>query len=232
MSVLICKNVEKEGPGTIEDYLRSKNIPFEIVELSTGCRIPDGDKFDTLIIMGGPMSVHDIEKYPFLKEEEKMVSDFMKSSRKVLGICLGAQIMASALGVDVYKGPEEEVGWLDIELSDEGLLDPCMKSLVTLTGPGDSTGKIKVFHWHGETFDIPASAVRLAGSELYANQAFKYKDNAYAFQFHVEVTKEMIYDWFRNDSKLQQLKNKTETLFSDYRERAVMFYSKFFSSKV
>jgi GMP synthase-like glutamine amidotransferase len=145
--------------------------------------------------------------------------------------------MASALGVDVYKGPEEEVGWLDIELSDERLLDPCMKSLVTLTGPGDSTGKIKVFHWHGETFNMPVSAVRLAGSERYPNQTFRYGGNAYAFQFHVEVTKEMIYDWFRSNvhffPQLQidffpQLQIETEKNYTLYHERAVKFYEVFF----
>jgi GMP synthase-like glutamine amidotransferase len=230
MSVLICKNVENEGPGTIEDYLLFRSIQYEIVELSKGGRIPTGNDFKTLIIMGGPMSVHDKVKYPFLVEEEKLVSDFVKSGRKVLGICLGAQIMARALGAAVYKGAEEEVGWLDIELSDEGYRDPYMKSLVHPVETANKTLKIKVFHWHGETFDIPASSVRLAGSGLYANQAFKFKENAYAFQFHIEVSKEMIYDWFRNSSIIQQIQNDTERLYDDYYKRAVMFYTKFFSS--
>jgi GMP synthase-like glutamine amidotransferase len=229
MSVLICKNVENEGPGTIEDYLRSGDIPYEIVDLSAGARIPvDGD-FETLVIMGGPMSVHDKEKYPFLIEEERMVTDFIKSGRKVLGICLGAQIMAKALGADVYKGAEEETGWLDIELTDEGLQDTCMKSLANIDKAGDPAGIFKVFHWHGETFDIPKHAVRLAGSGLYPNQAFKCKDNAYAFQFHVEVNKEMIYYWFRNSPDFRQLQNDTERLYDDYHKRAVMFYDSFFN---
>jgi GMP synthase-like glutamine amidotransferase len=230
MSVLICKNVENEGPGTIEDYLRSENITFRIVELSKGGRVPDSEIFDTLIIMGGPMSVHDVEKYPFLEDEIETARYFMKSGRKVLGICLGAQIMAKALGSRVYPGAQEEKGWLDIELSPEGLRDTCMKSIAGTRDAGHQTAACKVFHWHGETFDIPVSAVRLAGSRIFPNQAFKYGNSAYAFQFHIEVSREMIYDWFRNDSGLKQLQSETETLFSDYHERAVMFYRTFFDS--
>src|SRR4030067_2455118 len=104
MSVLICKNIETEGPGTIKDYLRLKNIPYKIVELSTGEALPNSDNFNTLIMMGGPMSVNEDEIYPYIKEAEKLVRDFILKGKKILGVCLGAQIMAKALGARVYAG--------------------------------------------------------------------------------------------------------------------------------
>jgi GMP synthase-like glutamine amidotransferase len=108
-----------------------------------------------------------------------------------------------------------------------------MKYLAIQHGTRESSKKIKVFHWHGETFNMPAYAVRLAGSGLYPNQAFKYKDNAYAFQFHIEVTKEMIYDWFRSKPEvLHQLKTDTEKFYNVYHERAVMFYKAFFGKNL
>ncbi|MCK5286406.1 MAG: type 1 glutamine amidotransferase [Thermodesulfovibrionia bacterium] len=230
MTVLICKNIKTEGPGTIEDYLKRENIAYKIVDLSMNESVPDPDSFDTLIVMGGPMSANEEEIYPYLKEEEKLVRKFISQDKKVLGICLGAQIMAKALGAKVYCGSEKEIGWYDIELTDEGLRDRCMKNLARDPETEKISKKFKVFHWHGETFTIPEYAVRIAGSELYPNQAFKYRENAYAFQFHIEVSKEMIYDWFRNNTqKINSLKSETEKLYDVYHRRAVKFYKVFFN---
>jgi GMP synthase-like glutamine amidotransferase len=229
MSVLIVKNITIEGSGTIEDYLAVEKIPYRVVDLSKGESITRSDDFDHLIVMGGPMSVKNRETYPYLKEEEVLIKRFLSKDRKILGICLGAQLLARALGAEVYPGSEEETGWYDIELTDEGLEDPCIRNLAVHREPGKMSKKIKVFHWHGETFNIPASAVRLAGSERYPNQAFRYGGNAYAFQFHVEVTKEMIYDWFRSNVHFfPQLQIETEKNYTLYHERAVKFYEVFF----
>jgi len=229
MSVLICKNVETEGPGTIKDYLEMQKTPYKIVELSKGEDMPDPDGFDALVILGGPMSVNEDEIYPYFKEEEVVVRNFISHDKKVLGICLGAQIMAKALGSQVYKGSRKEIGWHDIELTDEGLNDPCMRSLaLNPEMSGDLRRKFKVFHWHGETFNIPAYAVRLAGSQLYPNQAFKYKNNAYAFQFHIEVTKEMVYEWLKDEPiDIYRMKNDTEKFYNVYHTRAINFYKVF-----
>lgn len=228
-SVLILKNVEHEGPGTIGDYLKAFDMPFRIIELSKGEKIPETDVYTCLVIMGGPMSVHDTAKYPYLQAEEELVKKFNAAGKKVLGICLGAQIMAKALGADVYRGDGEEIGWLDIELTEDALRDSCMKSLAHYEGAEKVLRKFKVFHWHGETFTIPSHAERLAGSERYPNQAFRYGNNGYAFQFHIEVTKEMIYDWFRNSAgRLGVLRTDTEKYFPEYHERAVKFYEAFF----
>ncbi len=104
MSILICKNIRAESPGTIEDYLRLKNIPYKILELSTGKALTNPDNFNTLIMMGGPMSVNESEIYPYIKEEEKLVRDFTLKGKRILGVCLGAQIMAKALGANVFAG--------------------------------------------------------------------------------------------------------------------------------
>jgi len=228
MSVLICKNIGTEGPGTIEDHMIGNEIPYSIIDLSTGEQIPESDSFNTLVMLGGPMSVNEDESYPYIKEEEKLVRNFISKNKKILGICLGAQIMAKALGARVYAGAEKEIGWYDIELTGEGLEDSRMRSLALHPAVRDFWRKFKVFHWHGETFDIPSGAVRLAGSELYPNQAFRYGGNAYAFQFHIEVSREMIYDWFKNEPlDINKLKDETERFYDVYNGRAMKFYESF-----
>lgn len=229
MSVLILKNVKTEGPGTIEDFLREADIHYKIVELETET-ISETNNFDTLVMMGGPMSVNESDIYTYISKEEELTREFIKKGRKVLGICLGAQIMAKALGANVYKGTEPEIGWYNIELTETGLRDCLMKKLAIYPKAGDFWKRVKVFHWHGETFDIPAGTSGLAKSDLYQNQAFRYGDNAYAFQFHIEVTKKMVYDWFKNEQvDLSKIKAETEKSYEIYNGRAVNFYKAFFA---
>jgi GMP synthase (glutamine-hydrolysing) len=229
MPVLICKNIESEGPGTIEDFLRAKNIAYTIVDLSKTEDSPNPADFDTLLMMGGPMSVNEDNIYPYIKKEESLVRDFIARDNRILGVCLGAQIMAKALGARVYKGDEKEIGWYDIDMSEEGLRDKRMVHLAKHPQAGDICGKFKVFHWHGETFDIPEGAVRLASSALYPNQAFRYGNNAYAFQFHIEVKKDMIYEWLKSESvDFEKIKSETEKLYDVYNARACKFYEVFF----
>jgi GMP synthase (glutamine-hydrolysing) len=229
MAVLICKNIAVEGPGTIEDYLIRTKKPYTIIELAGGEKIPDPDNFNTLVMMGGPMSVNEDETYSYIKEEERLVRDFIANDKKVLGICLGAQIMAKALGAKVYPGPQKEIGWYYIDLTEEGMEDPLMKNLAFYPRVRDSLKKFNVFHWHGETFDIPDGAVRLASSALFRNQAFRHGHKAYAFQFHIEVRKEMILDWLKDEPHFNQIERETETCFEEYKERAENFYKGFFS---
>jgi GMP synthase-like glutamine amidotransferase len=228
MSVLICKNISTEGPGTIEDYLRLKEIPYTIVDLCKGESLPDETSFDTLIMLGGPMSVNDDISY--IREEEELVRNFTLSGKKMLGVCLGAQIMAKALGAKVYKGPAPEVGWFDIALCIEGLYDSLIINMFSHPDTGEVCKKSKVFHWHGETFDIPQGASRLAFSDLYPNQAFKY-GRGYAFQFHIEVSEQMIYDWMSGENTdMNNLRAETGRYYDVYRKRAFAFYRKFFNT--
>ncbi len=228
MSVLILKNVPAEGPGTIEDYLRERGIGFRVIDLQSESS-PTMQNEDTLVIMGGPMSVNDADVYPFISKEVALAADFMRKGKKVFGVCLGAQIMAKALGANVYPGPEKEIGWYDIELLEEGIRDPVMSKLAVHPRAGDFWKKFRVFHWHGETFDLPKGAVWLAKSALYPHQAFRYGNNSYAFQFHIEVRKETVYEWLKDEPvDLEKVGKDTEAFYDDYHGRAVNFYRAFF----
>lgn len=229
MSVLILKNIENEGPGTIEDFLRDRGIPYRVVDMMRE-DLPTAEGVKTLVILGGPMSVNEAEIYPFITKEENLVKEFISQGKKVFGICLGAQVMAKALGARVYPGPQKEIGWYDIELQENGMRDPLMNKLAMHPRAGDYWRKFKVFHWHGETFDLPAGAVWLAKSELYPHQAFRYGSNAYAFQYHIEVKKEMILEWVKNEPvDRERLRNETESFYEDCAGRALNFYKAFFS---
>lgn len=235
MSVLVLKNIASEGPGTLIDFFQERGTYYKIVNCATE-DIPGSKHFDTLVMLGGPMSVNEEDLYPYIRKEIALVKEFVAKGKKILGICLGAQIMAKALGAKVYPGPEKEIGWHDIELTDEGTRDRCMKELAVYSGPKAGTGdfrtRVKVFHWHGETFDIPEGAVRLAKSELYPNQAFRYGEGAYAFQFHIEVRKEMIYEWLKEEFvDMNQIRQQTEAIYDDYLGRAMGFYRGFFAQK-
>lgn len=228
MSVLILKNITNEGPGTIEDFLAGSRMPYVIVDLIKEALPPPG-QYDTLIMLGGPMSVNDERDFPYLTHEMRLAEQFMKAGKKVFGVCLGAQLMAKALGAKVYPGPQKEIGWYDIELVGEGIRDHLMGKLAMHLRAGGYGEKFKVFHWHGETFDIPEGAERLAKSELYPNQAFRYGSNAYAFQFHIEVSKQMIFDWLKSEAvDMAEIEKQTEHYYADYAARAKNFYEAFF----
>lgn len=231
MSVLILKNIASEGPGTMEDYLRGRSIPYRVVELGDGETSPPLDAFDTLVVLGGPMAVYEMNDYPHLVAASRLIREAVNTGKKLLGICLGAQMMAHCLGAEVYKGPAEEIGWRGIELTGEGVRDPLMRSLAVHPSAGDFWRTFRVFHWHGDTFELPMGARGLARSELYANQAFSYGKNLYAFQFHMEVTKQMVYEWFEGHPELQRISEDTERIYDEYAGRAMNFYKAFFSAK-
>lgn len=231
MSVLILKNVQNEGPGTIEDFLVANNIDCRIIDLSSE-DIPPPDDFDVLVILGGPMSVNDADKYPYIRREIELVRDFAGKNKKVLGICLGAQIMAKAFGSRVYSGHGKEIGWYDIEMDSSGDKDCFMGKLARHPKTGEYLKRFKVFQWHGETFDIPEGGERLAKSELYPNQAFRYGDHAYAFQFHIEVKEDTVYDWLKDEPVDKGLlRRDTELFYKTYQQRALNFYRYFFESE-
>jgi len=228
VAVLIIKNIITEGPGTIEDFLRKEDFSFKVVELSSGEVPPSLEDFNSLVIMGGPMGVYEIGQYPHLRIESRIIREAINRDMKVLGICLGAQMIAYCLGSDVYKGPEEEIGWQHIELAGDGIRDPFMKKLAIHPSVGDFWRKFKVFHWHGDTFEIPIGAMLLASSELYKNQTFRYENNVYGFQFHIEVTKKMIKDWFENRPEADSIVKETDGIYEEYSGRARNFYKAFF----
>lgn len=121
MKALIIKNITTEGPGTIEDHLKILKLPYRIVDLSKGDPLPDLEDFSHIIIMGGPMAVYEMDKYPFLKDEAFFIQKAIKADKHILGICLGAQMIAHILGARVYPGNEKEIGWYSVSLTEEAI---------------------------------------------------------------------------------------------------------------
>jgi GMP synthase (glutamine-hydrolysing) len=226
MQVLIIKNVFSEGPGTIEDHLRAKNIPYMVADLSVGDAAPELSAFTHLVVMGGPMAVYEMHKHPYLVSEALLLDRAIRANKAVLGVCLGAQMLAHVLGARVYPGKKKEIGWYNVRLSAEGASDPVMSPLAI---PG--TADARVFQWHGDTFDLPKDAVRLASSELYPNQAFRFKDRVYALQFHIEVTPGTVRGWLEHEKGIDFAKISAESDegYDAYRDRAGVFYERFFS---
>jgi GMP synthase-like glutamine amidotransferase len=224
MQVLIIKNVFTEGPGTIADYLHAEKIPSTLCDLSIGDAVPDLGSFTHLLIMGGPMAVYEIHRYPYLINEAQLINAAVKANKHILGVCLGAQMVAHALGARVYAGGQKEIGWYEIALTPDGMKDPLMSSLAL-----DGKSAAQVFQWHGYTFDLPAGAVRLASSDLYPNQAFRYPTGLCA-QFHIEVTPKIVSDWLKDEKgiDLNSVNIESSRLYEPYRMRAMKFYRKFF----
>ena len=225
MNVLIIQNVTSEGPGTIEDHLRATNIPFTCIDLEQGHSLPAIDAYTHLIIMGGPMAVYEMDRTPYLREEAAFIEQAIKANKYVLGVCLGAQMLSHVLGGRVYPGERKEIGWCDVDLTAEGMLDPCMAELAV-----DGRKIAQVFQWHGDTFELPRGAIRLASSGLYPNQAFRYSDRVYALQFHVEVTPGIVTGWLKNEKgvDLPIIDKRSQEIYRPYRERARTFYQAFF----
>jgi len=224
MNVLIVKNIPIEGPGTIEDFLNLRGAKYRIAEFSKGEILTSAGEYTHLVVMGGPMAVYEMDRYAFLRDEAALIEDFVKKGRPVLGVCLGAQMVAHVLGARVYQGDTKEIGWYMVDLTAEGLADPAIKALEV-----EGTGQAEVFQWHGDTFDLPEGAVRLASSPAFPNQAFSYKGNVYALQFHIEVTPSIIEEWFKDEESSSEMVKHTEDIFGGYSERAGGFYRRFFS---
>lgn len=184
--VLIFKHVPFEGPGTLIEPLKTLGIKYREVNLYEGGAPKNLEGCGGLIIMGGPMNVYEEDEFPFLKYEDKLIKEALAKRLPMIGVCLGAQLMAKAAGAKVTKGHKKEIGWYPLHLTEEAKTDSAFSSL---------PAKVEVFQWHGDTFDIPKGAVRLASSELFPNQAFRIGENAYAFQFHIEVTEAIIKEW-------------------------------------
>jgi GMP synthase (glutamine-hydrolysing) len=200
---LIIKHVEAEGPGLIEHCLKQAKIPSQIVNLETDDGLPKINDLSHIVILGGPMNVYEEDRYPFLKGEDLFIKEAIQRGKKILGICLGAQLVAKALGAKVHKSPIKEIGWFDVSLTDEGSKDPLF-SLFPRTFP--------VFQWHEDTFEIPRAGKLIATSGLVPHQSFRYGENVYGLQFHLEVTEEMIQEWMR--SYEEELRGSEPSLFS------------------
>jgi GMP synthase-like glutamine amidotransferase len=172
------QHVPFEGLGSIEGWLADAGARVETTRFFEVARFPAVEDLDLLIVMGGPMSVNDERAYPWLALEQRFIRDAIERGTAVLGVCLGAQLIARSMGARVYPNHEREIGWLPITGLRTGA-EPAWASAGTET---------TVFHWHGETFDLPAGAVHLARSAGCEHQAFRIGDRVIGLQFHLEVT--------------------------------------------
>jgi len=173
------QHVPFEGLGSIKPWLRAAGYKITSTRFFGSTGLPDINEVDLLIVMGGPMSVNDHGEFPWLIREKQFIRSVIQSGKPVLGVCLGAQLIASTMGARVYRNHEKEIGWLPIE------------GVASIDGSAfHFPSSVDVFHWHGETFDLPAGAVRLARSEVCENQGFQLGQSVIGLQFHLETTPE------------------------------------------
>jgi len=188
--ILLVQNTRIEGSGYLGELLQKDG--FEIISVNAKHeKLPDRD-FSLVVILGAPESAND--NLPYLQAEQELIKNSVEKNTPVLGICLGSQLIAKTFGAKVYGGPKKEIGFYhDLKVSDDSLFFSGFQNPFT------------VFHWHGDTFDLPDGATRLASSEHYPNQAFRYK-SAVGLQFHLEVNEEMVNLWLDNtEDRLQKI---------------------------
>jgi GMP synthase-like glutamine amidotransferase len=178
------QHVAFEGLGSIAPWLLEAGHAISYTRFFESAALPKLEEIDGLIVMGGPMSVNDEARFPWLVPEKAMIRDAVQARKPVLGVCLGAQLIASALGASVYANPCKEIGWFPVKAvaAAEEAPFPIFRF----------PAEVEVFHWHGETFDLPAGAVHVAASAGCPNQAFQFGPSAIGLQFHLETTPESL----------------------------------------
>ena len=226
--VLIFQHDPFEDLGFFAEVLEKQRANYRTIRLFHG-EMPaeDWEHIGALIVLGGPMSVADEEQYPFLRWEKTIIRAAIDEAVPLLGVCLGAQLIATALGAPVCHGPVKEIGWYPISITPHGQVDSSL---------GYLSETATVFQWHGDGFDLPAGAVRLASSAYYENQAFRIGRNIYGLQFHLEVTSRMIERWIDERSKevaqlpyihLEKIASDTENYMPTLHYYAEKFLSEF-----
>lgn len=181
-AVAIC-HVAFEDAGTLEPVLKERGIALSYLQAGVDDLSP-AKAADLVVVLGGPIGIYEFDRYPFLKDELAIVEAVVKQETPIIGICLGAQALAAVLGARVYPSTQSELGWDQLTLTDEGKASP----LGALEG-------LRVLNWHGDTFDLPAGATRLASTPITPNQAFSYGPKVLSLQFHVELPERDMERW-------------------------------------
>jgi GMP synthase (glutamine-hydrolysing) len=195
--LLVCQHVAHEILGILDPLLRDAGFRIRYVNFGRQPEArPNMDRYHGLILLGGPMNCDQVDRYPHLSTEAALAQTAIAAGKPVLGICLGAQLLARALGARVNRNPVKEIGWYELSPTTAGARDPLFRHL---------RASQQIFQWHGDTFDIPEHAVHLAASPDCPNQAFRYGDNVYGLQFHLEVDQPMIERWLHAPVNVREL---------------------------
>jgi GMP synthase (glutamine-hydrolysing) len=180
--VRVLQHVAPEGPGRIAAALERNGLAVARTRIDLGEPVlPELAGALGLVVMGGPMGVYETERYAHLADEQRLIQRALDAGVPVLGVCLGAQLLASTLGARVYPGPTKEIGWLPVTRTEASATDPLFTDL---------PASFIALHWHGDIFDLPQAAVSLARSALTDHQAFRWGEHAYGLLFHLEATEE------------------------------------------
>ena len=182
--IWVLQHTACETLGTIADALEAEALAWQYVRVFEGKNVPaDIGDAGGLIVMGGPMGVYEQDRYPHLKDELRLIESALKAGKPILGVCLGSQLLAAALGAPVTRGARKEIGWYPVHLTQEASQDRLWSG---------APREFMALHWHGDVFELPPGAVNLASSELTRNQAFRYDKYAYGLLFHLEMSEPMI----------------------------------------
>jgi GMP synthase (glutamine-hydrolysing) len=206
--VVALRHVPHEGLGMLDEILRERGLVYQILDLPGDApHTFRPDQLAGLVVLGGPMNVDEVDRYPYLADEVQWIGQTVAARVPVLGICLGAQLLAKALGAIVYANAVKEIGWYELQLAAAAAEDALFSGCAAMQ---------QVFQWHGDTFDLPAGATLLGASNLCRHQAFRFGDSAYGLQFHIEVDEPMIAEW------LDQPENCGELAGLDYIDPAAI----------
>jgi GMP synthase-like glutamine amidotransferase len=227
--VLAVQNTWDDPMGHLGEFLEEHGIAYDTVNAEKQA-IPGPEGYDALVILGGPQHANDDDRYPYLMREKELLREVVKQDMPYLGICLGGQLLASALGAAVMRHSMTEIGFYEVELTEEGRRDPLFKGF---------GGSQLIWHWHEDIFALPQGAVRLATSANTPDQAFRFGRCAYAVQYHIELTRPMLDTWLRypaykreivrviGEDELDRIEQTRPRYYPVYREHARMLFENF-----
>lgn len=229
VNAVVIVHVSCEGPGLFAPLLKDRGVDVRVVDVEQGDSLPDRlDGIDALVVMGGPMNAYEEDEYPFLRQEDMLLRQAIAEDVPVMGVCLGAQLLAKAAGARVYRSPVPEFAWSHVQLTPAGRRDPLFDGIDT---------DMLVFQWHADTFDVPASGELIVTSPPVPNQAIRVGRRAYGLQFHIELDRRLLDLWMevapkeRGDLDAQSIRRirerfeQCETLLARQAERiAENFY--------
>ena len=207
LKLLVFQHVPFEPLGTLDSQFRAAGLRVRYVNFSRLAEArPDVGRYQGLIVLGGPMGADQSDRYPHLEVEKDAIRRAVDAGIPVLGICLGAQLIASALGARISRNPVKEIGWFDVVPTAAGCEDALFSKF---------NGAEKIFQWHGDTYSLPSGAHHLAESEACANQAFRVGESVYGLQFHLEADQALIERWLRTPVHVRELAECATTVDPD-----------------